>query len=173
YQAVGLEEPKTTPPVITEPVTEKPEVVEEFGECGEGTDLIDGMCVIVDDSEGGCLIATATYGTEMAPQVQMLREIRDNQLMSTDSGVSFMSGFNQFYYSFSPYVADMERDNPIFKEIVKIAITPLLSSLSIMSYADSDSEVVSYGIGVILMNLGMYVVAPAIIVIKTRKYIKI
>ncbi|MEX0861633.1 CFI-box-CTERM domain-containing protein [Nitrosopumilus sp.] len=121
-----------------------------------------------DSEEGGCLIATATYGTEMAPQVQMLREIRDNQLMSTDSGVSFMSGFNQFYYSFSPYVADMERDNPIFKEIVKIAITPLLSSLSIMSYADSDSEVVSYGIGVILMNLGMYVVAPASVIYQIK-----
>ena len=127
-----------------------------------------------DNSEGGgCLIATATYGTEMAPQVQMLREIRDNQLMNTDSGVSFMSGFNQLYYTFSPQIADLERDNPIFKEMVKIAITPLLSSLSIMSYADTDSKVVSYGIGVIFMNLGMYVAAPAIIIIKTRKYIRI
>ena len=35
---------------------------------------------------GGCLIATATYGSEMSPQVQLLREIRDNQLMNTESG---------------------------------------------------------------------------------------
>jgi len=49
----------------------------------------------------------------------------------------------------------------------------MLSSLSIMSYAESDSEVLGYGIGVILMNLGMYVAAPAIIIFKTRKYIKI
>jgi len=33
--------------------------------------------------------------------------------------------------------------------------------------------VLGYGIGVILMNLGMYVAAPAIVIIKTRKYIKI
>jgi hypothetical protein len=60
----------------------------------------------IDNSEGGgCLIATATYGSEMAPQVQLLREIRDTQLMSTDSGVSFMSGFNSLYYSFSPHIA--------------------------------------------------------------------
>ena len=122
---------------------------------------------------GGCLIATATYGSEMAPQVQLLREIRDNQLMNTDSGASFMDGFNQWYYSFSPYIADMERESPIFKEMVKIGITPLLSSLSIMSYAESESEVAVYGIGVILMNLGMYVAVPAIIIFKTRKFIKI
>ena len=160
YDAVGLEEPKI--------------IEEEFGECGEGTDLVNGMCVIADNSDGGgCLIATATYGSEMAPQVQLLREIRDNQLMNTDSGASFMGGFNQFYYSFSPYIADMERESPVFKEMVKIGITPLLSSLSIMSYAESDSDVTLYGIGVILLNLGMYVAAPTIVIVKTRKFIKI
>jgi len=113
---------------------------------------------------GGCLIATATYGSEMAPQVQLLREIRDNQLMSTDSGVSFLTGFNSLYYSFSPYIADIERENPLFKEMVKIGITPLLSTLSVMSYAESESEVLGYGIGVILINLGMYVAVPAMII---------
>ena len=113
---------------------------------------------------GGCLIATATYGSEMAPQVQLLREIRDNQLMSTDSGVSFLTGFNSLYYSFSPYIADIERENPLFKEMVKVGITPLLSTLSVMSYAESESEVLGYGIGVILINLGMYVAVPAMII---------
>jgi len=90
----------------------------------------------MNDSEGGgCLIATATYGSEMTPQVQLLREIRDNQLLGTDSGESFMTGFNSFYYSFSPYVADLERQSPVFKEMVKIGITPLLSSLSVMEHA--------------------------------------
>ena len=67
---------------------------------------------------GGCLIATATYGSELAPQVQMLREIRDNQLMNTESGSAFMTTFNEAYYSFSPYIADLERESPVFKEIV-------------------------------------------------------
>ncbi|MDA1125249.1 MAG: peptidylprolyl isomerase, partial [Crenarchaeota archaeon] len=35
---------------------------------------------------GGCLIATATYGSELAPQVQFLREIRDNTVLQTQSG---------------------------------------------------------------------------------------
>ena len=105
----------------------------------------------------------------MAPQVQFLREIRDNQLMNSDFGISFMTGFNQFYYSFSPTIADMQRENPIFKEAVKLWITPLLSSLSVMSYAESESQVIGYGIGVILMNIGMYFVAPAMLFYGIRK----
>ncbi len=113
-------------------------------------------------SLGGCLIATATYGTELAPQVQQLRELRENYLMKTKSGSAFMTGFNQFYYTFSPTIADWERQNPVFKEAVKIGITPLLTSLSILNYVDMDSEeeVLGYGISLILLNIGMYIVAP-------------
>jgi peptidyl-prolyl cis-trans isomerase B (cyclophilin B) len=120
---------------------------------------------------GGCLIATATFGSELAPQVQQLREIRDNTILSTESGIAFMSGFNQFYYSFSPIIADLERENPLFKEAVKLSITPMLSTLSILNYADIDSEeeMLSYGIGIILMNIGMYFAVPAIVIYKIRK----
>ena len=123
------------------------------------------------DENGGCLIATATFGSELAPQVQKLREIRDNTLLKTESGIAFMSGFNQFYYSFSPIIADMERENPLFKEFVKLSITPMLSTLSILNYVDIDSEteMLSYGIGIIMMNVGMYFAAPAIVIYKIRK----
>ncbi|MDH3658154.1 MAG: S8 family peptidase [Nitrosopumilus sp.] len=120
---------------------------------------------------GGCLIATATFGSELAPQVQQLRELRDNKLLQTESGQSFMSTFNDFYYSFSPYIADYERKNPVFKEIVKIAITPMLSSLSILNYVNisSDQEVLGYGISLILLNAGMYFVSPAVVIMAIRK----
>jgi peptidyl-prolyl cis-trans isomerase B (cyclophilin B) len=120
---------------------------------------------------GGCLIATATYGSELSPQVQQLRELRDNKLLKSELGTSFMNSFNTFYYSFSPPIADYERENPLFKEAVKIAITPMISSLSILNYVDMDSEesVLGYGIGLILLNLGMYFVAPAIIIHRIRK----
>jgi len=122
-------------------------------------------------SGGGCLIATATYGSELAPQVQQLRELRDNTLLQSSSGSSFMTGFNNFYYSFSPTVADWERQNPVFKEVVKLTITPLLTSLSILNYVDIDSEeeMLGYGIGIILLNVGMYFVAPAIIIQRLRQ----
>jgi len=118
---------------------------------------------------GGCLIATAAYGSELAPQVQMLREIRDNQLMNTESGLIFMTTFNEAYYSFSPIIADYERENPLFKEAVKLAITPMISSLSLMENAGTESEVLSIGISVIVLNLGMYLAVPAIVIFGIRK----
>jgi len=120
---------------------------------------------------GGCLISTATFGSELAPQVQMLREIRDNSLLNTESGSTFMSGFNTLYYSFSPAIADLERQSPIFKEVVKVTITPLLASLSLLNYVnmDSEAEVLGFGISLILLNGAMYVAAPAIVITKIRK----
>ena len=119
---------------------------------------------------GGCLIATAAFGSELAPQIQQLRELRDNTVLQTESGTSFMTGFNHFYYSFSPAIADYERENPTFKEAVKLILTPLLTSLTLLQYADidSESEMLGYGIGIILLNIGMYFVAPAVIIFKIR-----
>ena len=124
---------------------------------------------------GGCLIATATYGSELAPQVQLLREIRDNTVLQTQSGTSFMTAFNQFYYSFSPAIADYERENPAFKEAVKITLTPLLTSLTLLQHADIDSEydMLGYGLGIILLNIGMYFVAPALLITKIRRFYKL
>ena len=126
---------------------------------------------VAEEKKGGCLIATAAFGSEMAPQVQLLREIRDNTVLQTESGYAFMTGFNQFYYSFSPAIADYERENPAFKEAVKITLTPLLTSLTLLQYADidSESEMLGYGIGVILLNIGMYFVAPAVLIMKVTR----
>jgi len=141
------------------------------GHVGEIT--INGRCVSSIGSGsggGGCLIATAAYGSELAPQVQQLRELRDD-ILQTNSGSAFMSGFNQFYYLFSPTIADWERESPIFKEAVKLTITPLLASLSILNYLDinSEHEILGYGISVILLNIGMYFVAPAFVITKLKK----
>ncbi len=133
----------------------------------EGTGLEGGL----GDLGSGCLIATATFNSELSPQVQKLRELRDNTLLQTNSGSAFMESFNQLYYSFSPTIADWERQSPVFKELVKITITPLITSLSLLNYVDIDSEesMLSYGISVILLNIGMYFVAPAILLIKIKK----
>ncbi|MFB5647670.1 MAG: CFI-box-CTERM domain-containing protein, partial [Candidatus Nitrosomaritimum yanchengensis] len=166
-------------------VDKEPEVM-----CGEGTEFVDGQCVAIKEptcptgyslqdglcveNKGGCLIATAAYGTELAPQIQFLREIRDNTVMTTSSGAAFMTGFNTLYYSFAPTVADLERENPMFKEAVRVFITPMISSLSIMSlaYNGSEYEVLGLGISVIALNLGMYIATPALIGFKVHRHFK-
>ena len=138
---------------------------------GKGKHTLDILTKDVEHDSGGCLIATAAFGSELAPQVQFLREIRDNIVLQTQSGTTFMAGFNQFYYSFSPAIADYERENSAFKETVKVTLTPLLTSLTLLQYVDidSESEMLGYGIGIILLNIGMYFIAPAIIIMKIRK----
>ena len=161
--------------VVVETIDQEPEAEVEAEPamtqpiCGPGTVLKNNVCV-AEQKGGGCLIATAAFGSEMAPQVQFLREIRDNTVLQTESGSAFMTGFNQFYYSFSPTIADYERENIAFKEAVKITITPMLTSLAILNYVDIDSEeeMLGYGIGIILLNIGMYFVAPAVVIFKIR-----
>ena len=167
-EPIAIVEPEPIAIVEPEPEPEpEPQVL-----CGEGTVMKDGKCVVEEKEGGGCLIATAAFGSEMAPQVQFLREVRDNTVMTTQSGTAFMTGFNQLYYSFSPYVADYERENPLFKEAVKVTLTPMLTSLTLLNYVevDTEEEMLGYGIGIILLNIGMYFVAPAaaIITIKNR-----
>jgi len=156
--------------MIVTGTNEKNEIIKDTGFFSMG--LKDDQTTSEQNSEnGGCLIVTATFGSELAPQVQQLRELRDNTVLSTQSGTVFMTGFNQLYYSFSPTIADLERQHPVFKEIVKLSITPMLSSLSLLNYVDIDSEqeMLGYGISLILLNIGMYFASPVIIIYKIRK----
>ena len=127
-----------------------------------------------NEENGGCLIATATFGSEMAPQVQQLRELRDNTILKTNSGIVFMTAFNQFYYSFSPTISDLERENPILREVMKVTLTPMLSSLSLLNHVDIDSEreILGYGISLILLNIGMYVGIPIFGILKVYQFRK-
>lgn len=85
-----------------------------------------------------------------------------------------MTAFNSVYYSFAPTIANWEEQNPAFKEVVKTAITPLIATLSILNHIDIDSEaeMISYGIGVILLNIGMYFVAPAFVLAKLSQKVR-
>ena len=164
--------PEVVAQTVPTPVETQPEQEEEISEQDEPESTGSFTIVKAEEEEGGgCLISTATYGSEFAPQVQLLREIRDNSLLTTSSGSAFMTGFNTLYYSFSPTIADWERQSPIFREVVQIAITPLITSLSILNYVDMDSEaeVLGYGISLILLNVGMYFVAPALLIARLRR----
>ena len=126
----------------------------------------------IEPNVGTCLIATAAYGSELAPQVQFLREIRDGTLLQTAAGTSFMAAFNQFYYSFSPAVADLERESPVFRDAVRAAITPAVYALNIVSLADSEESVLAFGIATIAAIAGIYVVGPSLAVYAVAKRVR-
>jgi hypothetical protein len=83
--------------------------------------------------KSGCLIATATYGSELSPQVQFLRRFRDNKVLPTFTGSSFMTVFNGFYYSFSPSVASTISGNENLRSILKVTLYPLMGVLQLSS----------------------------------------
>lgn len=143
--------------------------------CGTGTmlDQRSGQCApmpTLKRDEGGCLIATAAYGTELAPEVQNLREIR-NRMYETKIGGEAMHAINHFYYSFSPAVADWERENGAFREAVRLLITPAMLSFAMLDHKEIDSEagLITYVAEVVALNAGMYFAAPVAVVCATRR----
>lgn len=99
-----------------------------------------GVNPITPDAPSGCLIATAAFGSELTPQVQYLRNFREHYILSTVAGSAFMNTFNSVYYSFSPQVADYEREQPWLQSIVRAGMYPLFGILTL-------SEKAHFGVG--------------------------
>lgn len=89
------------------------------------------------EQPSGCLIATAAFGSELTPQVQYLRNFREQYILSTASGSAFMNTFDSIYYSFSPQVADYEREQPWLQNVVKAGLYPLFGMLMTSERAHS------------------------------------
>ena len=170
-----------SPQIIVEKQTvdeKSPQIIDESIVCGPSTIEKDGMCIPEVDKEpiggGGCLIATATYDSELSDQIKSLRHIRDNVILNTRSGQTFMQFFNGFYYSFSPYIADLEREHVILKETIKIMIAPLLFSLSLFDKLEinSDYEMIFYGLLIIMLNILIYLITPTLSLLKIKRILK-
>ncbi len=71
---------------------------------------------------GGCFIATAAYGSYMAPEVMILRKFRDDFLLTNTPGRMLVS----LYYRLSPSVADFIRDREYVKALTRWALTPVV-----------------------------------------------
>ncbi len=118
-----------------------------------------------------CVIATAAYGSELAPQVQMLREFRDEDVAATFAGSAFLRVFNAFYYSWSPGVAEFISGRPSLMAAVRLGITPLLWSLSaskMLMEVMGPSETSVTIAGVVASGLlgVMYLLAPLVLALR-------
>lgn len=103
--------------------------------------------------ESRCIIATAAYGSELDPHVSKLRSFRDNVVMGTYAGSRFMTVFNAFYYSWSPHVADLIRENDVLASIVRGSILPLLSSLDVGKSLNRVFWPINQELAIVLMGL--------------------
>jgi len=123
-----------------------------------------------------CIIATATYGSELAPQVQFLRDFRDGLVMKTFAGSSFMVVFNAWYYSWSPPVADSIAFDPTARVVMRVILQPLLDILQLSTATFSlfsfNGEVAIVMVGLVASALiGIVYLVPiiAVVLVTTTK----
>lgn len=123
-----------------------------------------------------CVIATAAYGSELAPPVQFLREFRDQDVKATYIGSRFVSAFNAWYYSWAPGIAQAESGNSYMRAIVRAAIMPLLGALFVSAGLFNWLRPISPEIGVLIAGIVasaligfMYVTPLAIVARRVAK----
>ncbi|MDD2541109.1 MAG: hypothetical protein PHH28_08690 [Desulfuromonadaceae bacterium] len=71
---------------------------------------------------GGCFIATATYGSYLHPQVELLRHFRDEHLLTNAPGRAFVA----FYYRYSPPLADFISRHSFLRGVTRVLLTPVV-----------------------------------------------
>jgi hypothetical protein len=91
----------------------------------------------------GCIIATATYGSKMAPEVAYMRYVRDNMIGSNEIGRQIVTNWNVFYYSWSPPIAQYIRDYEPLQLVFRIILTPLVGIIHITALIYSKSALIS------------------------------
>jgi len=119
-----------------------------------------------------CVIATATFGSEVSPAVQFLRNFRDRLVLSTTAGSAFMQVFNAWYYSFSPSVAQFIASNDPIRAPIRVMLYPLLGVLglgslvySLFSATPEFAIVVAGLVASSLIGL-VYLTLPAMLAVK-------
>ena len=127
--------------------------------------------------EKRCIIATATYGSELAPQVQYLRGFREAIVYKTYAGNQFMKLFNTWYYAWSPHVASLIWTYPILKPVMQVILYPLLGILhiatltyTVFSFNSEIGIIIAGLIAGILIGLIYFTPPTMLIMLVLRKF---
>ncbi len=94
---------------------------------------------------GGCFIATAAYGSPLAPQVQLLRAFRDRYLLPNPVGRAFVA----FYYNVSPPLAKIIAGSEALRAGVRVILVPVLAFAGLNLWAPA------LGFALMLLALGL------------------
>jgi len=121
-----------------------------------------------------CVIATAAFGSELSPEVQYLRQFRDEKVMSSFGGRMFMSAFNAAYYSFSPRMAAFVAQYAWAAVAVREVIYPLIAVLRLSSLVlnrlSVDGEIAVLLCGLLASSLiGLIYVSPLAAILELKR----
>jgi hypothetical protein len=87
----------------------------------------------------GCIVATAAYGSEMAPEVAYMRYVRDDMIGSNAVGRLLVNKWNVFYYSWSPPVAQFITTHSALQPVFRIILVPLIGTVHVTAYVYNTS----------------------------------
>jgi len=79
---------------------------------------------------GGCFIATAAYGSPLAPELDTLRKFRDQYLLTNQLGQLFVAQ----YYQYSPPLADYIRERENLRKIIRVGLKPVVKMAELVVY---------------------------------------
>ena len=114
-----------------------------------------------------CIIATAAYGSEMAPEVIYMRYVRDGLIGSTPIGHPIVQAWNAFYYSWSPPVAAAIAESSLLQAIFRILLLPLVAIVHITAWvfaslgSEDFASAIAFAVAAVLSTC-TYIVLPAV-----------
>jgi hypothetical protein len=126
-----------------------------------------------------CIIATVAYGGPKAPEVVHMRHVRDDLIGSSELGKTLVRGWNSFYYSWSPTLAELAAKSNSLRLILRLALAPLggiidvtADSFKILAPLDPDlASLMAFFVAADL-SISFYIVAPAMVAVLTVRCIK-
>lgn len=123
---------------------------------------VGGAANTKEDSGGGCFIATAAFGTGLEKHVMILKEFRDRFLLTNTAGRKF----TEFYYRYSPPVADNIAGNEPLRLAVRIALLPMIAFSYFMLNVPPVLKVI---IGLLLI-VSIFLIVKKVLQKTTRQY---
>jgi hypothetical protein len=127
-----------------------------------------------DEPHFKCIIATAAYGSEMAPEVIYMRYVRDRVVGSTPIGRKIVDWWNWWYYLWSPPIAAFISDKPWLRAVFRILLIPVSISVRAADLTFNTSEGGNFGSVIAFLFAAMistlaYVALPILVIRLTSR----
>jgi hypothetical protein len=108
--------------------------------------------VRIGEPIGGCFIATAAYGTPMAEEIEVLREFRDQYLLTNPVGEALVD----VYYKVSPPMAEFINEHPALKPVVRAGLKPAIA-MSTVAVNTTPAEKTAIAGSLVLVSVALAV----------------